>query len=1071
MFFVSKPGNQRGSNGCINKLTPIMLLTFILTVFVSQELYAQTDIPPISNVQIIPPSPDAAQLGKYGDVQANLFNGISGIKIPIYEIKLNDFVLPISLSYDASGNKVDEVSSVVGLGWSLNAGGVVTTSVRGGRDKSTPWFAIPPDFDPYSDVIPSPGGRSNYQWAKMIIDENYDTQQDLYFYNFGDYTGKFMFDTSRTKVIPIPYVNLKFSNNGYDISDPNGNRYIFGNAEFSYMDDRCVFGRRTPRSTTPTPSSTYLSRIVTKEGRQIFFEYEIVPVRIIVGYDETRYVTQSGSPSGSCAVLSDNDRLCAKINFINQVRLKKIRIDDSSLFVDFIYDTTLREDIAVDNQRYGNRLKTITVSTAAGVFKTFNLSHDYFRTSRYNTSMSLEEQGLNSRLKLLSVNEVGKAAYVLDYNETDRLPARLSFAQDEWGYYNGANTNTTLIPKQLYLDGTGANRASSSNQRTAFMLQKISYPTGGATLFRFEPHLSREQVPHTVKVSKNFINMSTINKPLAKDSFVLTRPYADAIVSYYIAGSTDDRSQGRIDGPGGFYLPLQLSGTVTRSFPAGKFYVSITNNNRTELKYVSIGADEDSTYYTTEDIPVGGVRVAKTTDISLTGDSVSQFYNYNVPDSNFSSISYTHKSPFFSNDYYTRKYIGAGLVECPYKILSSSSFPDLGNEFGEVAIGYKYVTVTRDSLGLQGRTRYKFSTQPADLSGDIRLLGNPEWCRGLNLETTKEKYDPSSKKWILVGVEKSFYKTNINPIDDYTPRYPGEHEATIPNFKLSYLKKEIGPLISGPPIKAEFIFETFNYISAWVRLNSKENYYYHSDGTLYLKDQEVYTYQNYTHVQPTIIESTDSKGTAFKMTYKYPHDYAGQSVYDTMINRNLISPVIQQEVYKNNVFVKKRVNNYALFGKLPLKSSIQDQTGTNSLETMVQFIKYDSVGNLLQISKFNDVITSYIWGYNNNFPVAAIVGADYSTATSGIDLNIIKNPLNDLQLRNEINKIRSALPDNIMVSSYTYKPWIGMTSSTEPNGKITFFEYDTFGRLKVVKDLQGYVLKHYDYQYQQPITK
>jgi len=121
MFFVSKPGNQRSSNGCVNKLTPIMLLTFILTVFVSQELYAQTDIPPISNVQIIPPSPDAAQLGKYGDVQANIFNGIPGIKIPIYEIKLDDFVLPISLSYDASGNKVDEVSSVVGLGWSLNS--------------------------------------------------------------------------------------------------------------------------------------------------------------------------------------------------------------------------------------------------------------------------------------------------------------------------------------------------------------------------------------------------------------------------------------------------------------------------------------------------------------------------------------------------------------------------------------------------------------------------------------------------------------------------------------------------------------------------------------------------------------------------------------------------------------------------------------------------------------------------------------------------------------------------------------------------------------------------------------
>lgn len=81
-----------------------------------------------------PPPPGAAGLGKYGDIPVSEYTGIPSITIPLYELKGRDLTLPILLSYHASGLKVDETSSFVGAGWSLNAGGAITRSINGLTD-------------------------------------------------------------------------------------------------------------------------------------------------------------------------------------------------------------------------------------------------------------------------------------------------------------------------------------------------------------------------------------------------------------------------------------------------------------------------------------------------------------------------------------------------------------------------------------------------------------------------------------------------------------------------------------------------------------------------------------------------------------------------------------------------------------------------------------------------------------------------------------------------------------------------------------------------------------------------
>ena len=82
-------------------------------------------------------SPDAAELGKYGKIPVNYFNGLPSITIPLKEFRAKNYTLPIYLSYHASGNRPENHPGWVGQGWSLHAGGCINRIIRGQKDEMT----------------------------------------------------------------------------------------------------------------------------------------------------------------------------------------------------------------------------------------------------------------------------------------------------------------------------------------------------------------------------------------------------------------------------------------------------------------------------------------------------------------------------------------------------------------------------------------------------------------------------------------------------------------------------------------------------------------------------------------------------------------------------------------------------------------------------------------------------------------------------------------------------------------------------------------------------------------------
>ena len=485
----------------------------------------------------VSPAPTAASLGKFVDFPISYYTGTVDITVPIYDLKDGSVSMPISLSYHPSGIRVAELASSVGLGWALNAGGMIIRTVRGAPDEgsskgnSTQWGPIG-YYVNYGlqtlPLLPYPvGGQipftpANTEMSTYTIPGvnagGYDGEPDLFTFNFNGYSGKFVFDenqhprllTDDNLVITPNYNGTTFAT--WEITTPDGAQYFFGQNN--------VYEVTTPTSTltgsdrdSRFPSSWYLTQIVYPNTLDtVYLSYTAESYSYHDLGPETALFGSGGQPLNlACSYLSPGYNLIT--TSIAGWHLSTI--SSKNYTINFVTNTA-RQDLIGSPPM----LDSIKICNSAGTcIKKFGLGHSYLTstsTTGLNSSMLsyINDNTDMNRLMLATVTEVSgdgtitKPPYRFTYNQSLQLPRRMSYDQDSWGFSNNSSggANTCFTPGVNYPicttqgAGLGSNRNAKWPDMSAFSLVAIKDPLGVVTNFTYQGDSAYNTYPAPILV-------------------------------------------------------------------------------------------------------------------------------------------------------------------------------------------------------------------------------------------------------------------------------------------------------------------------------------------------------------------------------------------------------------------------------------------------------------------------------------------------------------------------------------------------------------------------------------------
>ncbi|MEY8762013.1 hypothetical protein [Chryseobacterium tongliaoense] len=465
---------------------------FCAGILLSNFLFAQLPETQNNKYNLTIKSPDASQFSKYIDIPTTTHTGTVGIDIPIYNIKVDNFSLPIALKYHASGVKVKEVASKVGLGWSLSIGGVsLSKQIIGNEDKGN----IPIINQTDGAFQPNDRTSSDYSLATQImgfntvdpsdtytlVGQKRDTQPDIFSYSIGNSSGDFHLD-STGKPIKIGETSVKIEVYPFIFTDDSGNKYFF-----SAGNEMRTVGGSFPTVENLVTTDFVIDKIVLTSGKEIKFEYSSLtsPYEYLSSYYKGfSYPLYCQTSIDGVSAQSEYSEYASLTEVLKERYLNKIIYPEG--YTQFTYNTN-REDIL-----NGLSLKKVsTFDNSNKLISNQELNTSYFIAGETKniTGYSDHTDALTKRLKLNEIkNTLDNSSYQFSYYEDNPLPNRLSDATDYVGYSNGVMTNLgipyTSIDDNVY--GFGDNKNPNINFAVSGSLKEITYPTKGKMKLEYE---------------------------------------------------------------------------------------------------------------------------------------------------------------------------------------------------------------------------------------------------------------------------------------------------------------------------------------------------------------------------------------------------------------------------------------------------------------------------------------------------------------------------------------------------------------------------------------------------------
>ena len=1133
-------------------------------------------------------TPEASAFKKYGEESVNEYTGTADISVPLYTIKCKDIEIPIVLRYDASGIKVEQEASWVGLGWNLMVGGCINYVCAGGHDMhgapetsterwteyltskfnvsyTTAWgntlddinrrdtqtryyvynpadksnwmskFPLTPQdyvisyFDDIAEQLNRPGLKNyiDYGWG----------ERDFYSVNVMGKSFMFFVDPATLKIFYIGKAGEDFIvNPEYDqipkkgigkqsdvcrwtIKDSDGYVYEFN------VGDKYQWDARTGQTYT---SCWYLTKIKTPIGETVEFKYSQLPKKGRTTLVESLRLPIPHMACCNGAVETTHEHYTQNENASMNVTihyLDTIKTSNQTI----VFSTTK------SNECSGKKLNSIKVRSCDGtqkgtLIKTINLSYSSFEHSKVGGDYNPKAVEYN-RLKLDNVKEIASSDTLttsFSYN-SELLPSKRSYAQDYWGYYNGKENKVrnqyTLLPTprsfmssyynkvlDRYTDIGGADRNSDGLYMQAAILNKIVYPTGGYTTYEYEPNRcvvsrSESDMPYDIDIKKIYSYTPDVPagvNPVSNAPYNFTlKEELDFTLSVKCNGAAIDGQSFNVIIAGGAspkVIPVTYKNStdfkvvLQDKLPAGSYQLIIAAPT-TGTKNYGISCNLTGYYKSSQ--------TQKTYTKSVGGLRVTRINNYDNDGKKINYTEYNYSGGILLNRIETIDYLKCANIDK----VGEHNIDIYTINSGHTHLPAFYASCTPGIVGYSKVTKNKFNANGNLVKSVITSYRNnaPQNMYGIDY------YDYNSSDNGQIDSQEIHEASNAivsKTINKYN-RYLVDHYATnmiAKNYAISKLGLSGSggctfklDIIDAPNVLPTKTIETnkgasngsvwiwrYPYILSRSELVKTTTTEYSKDGKTIVRTKD-YSYNPKNHQVSQIDENTSLTNQIQRTKIKYTVD---DSKHTSIVNKHhrLNDVVETQKILvengKENRISTQRTDYKDGTYCFSLPNSSSTSVGNAPLETRATYT-YDGDCNVRSIT-IDGKETVYIWSYKSQYPIAKIEGLSFEEILSAIgqiensqypketpttergqtEISKIMRETDTSKINTFITTIRKKVNElGGYITTYTYKPLVGILSETQPNGNVIYYEYDSFGRLKNIKDYNKKIIKTYEYHY------